>query len=1260
MIPSNRRYWAWLLVATMLCISGASSWAATEVVSFLEELPNRDSDLLEIDAEKAEKDRYTLQIEEIQKQAKKIKNSHRVALWLLRAFEMREHLSSLVPLVRFYNFFATNKSTPAEIRSLSRYLLAKIERSRGRIPEMSEQMQHLGFVQQFWIAGPFDNENKGGCNVAYTPENEIDFSARFMGKAREIGWRRLPALNHFQLGYVDLGRILDPSEETVAYALATVDSDSFKRAIFHLGASGATRLWVNGEQVLYDDKYHAPWIDQMQAEVTLRPGSNQVLLKLCQNRGKHGFYLRVSNKRGDALSGVRYSAPDSLSGYPKGLVKAKPVPSLTDYFERRAAALPHNAKAQAEYAKILSYYRTFDEQERLHLLQATKALQLSPKDAELQNMVAEMSLPFDFNESRRYWEAILESDSGRLEASYALAKMYMKEFNFFRALAVLSPTLEKWPKDCNLALLEIDLLNEVGLSASSQKKLKELAHFCKHRPLFIRKMVREAKRQGLKKTAVAYLRVAIALRYDDLAARRSLVELLVDLGQINTALQELENLLRIDPWNVWAWVRQGELASSNGFSEKTDQAWAQAIKLAVDRAPVYQQQAKALAWAGNSEAAIESLNHALYLKPQDSQVKQLRNALKAEKEGFGEKMAFDVKKLIQENLPKENEDAVVLGDFTAVRVFSNGLASRFKQKVVRVQTSRGVQNVQTQWINFAPSRQDLKIIRAQIIKPDGSIIKTNYQSQRSLSDESVKLYYDTRAQQIFFPDIAPGDVLELAYRLDDIANDNLLSDYFGDLESIQGEMPKAHFEYVLSAPKGREIYSNKPSLGMQKIEELLADGTRIYRWKGNNIPKLVVEPGMPARSEVSPLLHVSTYSDWDSVGKYYWGLVREQLTPTSEIRQALRDITKNISPNDKKEIIRAVYDFVVSKTRYVGLEFGIHGFKPYKVDKILARQFGDCKDKASLMYSLLQVAGIESRLVLLRMRRLGHVEPQPASLAIFDHAILYIPEYDLWLDGTAQRHGSSELPYQDRNALVLVIEPNGNSRLRKTPEGQPGSNRTRSEYQIELQSSGGARIEGRTNVSGLAAPEYRRTYAVESTRNKLFEQGWARVFPGIAVKEVTVSDLTQIEKDVELTYLMEVPQYADINEKKISFFPFGRKKTSYVETYAPLSNRKHDLVMRYPWTQQFQYVFQAPKSGSEKWVFQKLPENTEETNVFGSYRIQYKIEEDKLKIEGEVIIARSRIPVEDYSEFRKFLGRIDRALWNRVEIDRAGAVRTIE
>src|SRR4029079_1904765 len=131
-----------------------------------------------------------------------------------------------------------------------------------------------------------------------------------------------------------------------------------------------------------------------------------------------------------------------------------------------------------------------------------------------------------------------------------------------------------------------------------------------------------------------------------------------------------------------------------------------------------------------------------------------------------------------------------------------------------------------------------------------------------------------------------------------------------------------------------------------------------------------------------------------------------------EVRRTARGLVKRGMTDAERA--RAVYDFVVSSTRYVGLELGIHGYKPDKGTHVHARRFGDCKDKAALTIALLREVGAPAELVLVRTRRGGQLAPEPASLAIFDHAIVYVPKLDRYLDGTAEFSGLAELPAQDQ------------------------------------------------------------------------------------------------------------------------------------------------------------------------------------------------------------------------------------------------------
>jgi hypothetical protein len=438
----------------------------------------------------------------------------------------------------------------------------------------------------------------------------------------------------------------------------------------------------------------------------------------------------------------------------------------------------------------------------------------------------------------------------------------------------------------------------------------------------------------------------------------------------------------------------------------------------------------------------------------------------------------------------------------------------------------------------------------------------------------------------------------------------------------------------------------------------LPGGVREYRWTATDLPRLEPEPGMPGMAESTPYVHVSTYGTWDEVARFYEGLVREQLRTGPGIRAESARIVAEVRARPenagrpekeiRREIVRAVYDQVVTSTRYVGLEFGIHGYKPYQVEQVLTRRFGDCKDKASLMLALLEAAGIDSRLVLLRMRRLGNLPEAPASLAVFNHAILYVPELDLWLDGTATGSGSRELPSEDRGATVLVLNPGAPPTFRTLPESPPGDDRVRSDFLVALAADGSAVVDGSTWVSGAQAPDFRRGYLSESGRNAALERSFARTFPGLKAEKVETGDLSRIEDDVRVTFRLTVPRLARPENGALLLAPFGLGQ-NWMETYAPLSTRKHDLVLPHLFDTKFTLRYKLPPGTAPA----SLPEPERRDGPFGSWSVSVRDEGGVLVAEGSFQITVRRIAAADYPAFRAFLSSLDRALLRPVRLVRS-------
>jgi hypothetical protein len=373
--------------------------------------------------------------------------------------------------------------------------------------------------------------------------------------------------------------------------------------------------------------------------------------------------------------------------------------------------------------------------------------------------------------------------------------------------------------------------------------------------------------------------------------------------------------------------------------------------------------------------------------------------------------------------------------------------------------------------------------------------------------------------------------------------------------------------------------------------------------------------------------------------------VRETaLRIASEVKRARRAASLP-EDGDGRALVEAVHRFVVTNTRYVGLELGIHGYKPYRVDQILERRFGDCKDKASLTHALLEALGIDARIVLLRMKRLGRIPEAPASLAVFNHAITYVPAYDLWLDGTASYSGTRDLPSEDRGASVLVVNPDGPSRFGSVPEGHPEDNESRVTYQVALRPDGSAEVKGASQVKGARAPGYRMAYAAEHDRRAQLESAMSGVFPGLKVKAVRISELSRLEDDVALDFDLELGRLAERQGAALRLSPFGASQR-FAEALAPLSSRQFDLVLDEPWEARFSWRYALPAG----WKVEGLPAAAHGDDPTADFEVSYRAEPGALVAEGRLRVKVGRVTADAYPGFRALLAAADRAMARPVRL----------
>ncbi|MBC8070203.1 MAG: DUF3857 domain-containing protein [Deltaproteobacteria bacterium] len=647
-----------------------------------------------------------------------------------------------------------------------------------------------------------------------------------------------------------------------------------------------------------------------------------------------------------------------------------------------------------------------------------------------------------------------------------------------------------------------------------------------------------------------------------------------------------------------------------------------------------------LARMGSRTAAIASLRRSLALRPQQPAVRDLLASIdRREAADLLSRYGVDLGKVAAQTTPAswKGQQAGYLHHRVAVKVLPNGLTERLDHRIIRILDDRGIRSQAVQVYSFDPAESMVEVRRARVRRADGSIEELGDQRMVGLASAGFRMYYDQRQIQVMFPGLRTGDTVEVAFVRRDIAARNMFDQYFGDIVPLSGTEPRAFVEYVLETPSDKPIFFNV------KVDKRVSkDGkTTTYRHALRDVAAIKPEQGMPGWTEVSKYLHASTYKTWDDVGRWYWGLVHEQLVVDDAIRKGVAGVLAELPAGaDERAKVFAIYRHVVRNTRYVGLEFGIHGFKPYRTTDVYSRRFGDCKDKASLLKVMLEEAGIDSNLVLVRTRDQGNVPGVPASLAVFNHAITYVPSLELYLDGTAEWAGPTELPAGDQGATVLLVKDGKGAELRTIPMSQAKQNVRASTQKVQLAEDGTAQLSQELLVTGAAAGGIRYEFQSEGERVERLQKAFGEMYPGAKVESMKASDMGDILRPPELSAVLEVPRWAQAqSDGRRSFRVLGRP-SRMAQSLAPQDERKYDLLIDVPSIETHTVRYRLPRGKR----FSQLPSPRKLESPFGRFDLSVTSTQDGAEVKTSIELDHHRIGRRDYPAFREFLRQVDAGL----------------
>jgi hypothetical protein len=254
-----------------------------------------------------------------------------------------------------------------------------------------------------------------------------------------------------------------------------------------------------------------------------------------------------------------------------------------------------------------------------------------------------------------------------------------------------------------------------------------------------------------------------------------------------------------------------------------------------------------------------------------------------------------------------------------------------------------------------------------------------------------------------------------------------------------------------------------------------------------------------------------------------------------------------------------------------------------------------------------------------------------------------VPSLDLYLDGTAEYTGSTELPAMDRGAMALQVNE-GNAKLVRLPDPPAADSVSIHKVEATLSADGNAQLDWRADVTGVEASEWRVRFHADATRKTRVQQMIAGILPGSEVTAVETGNLEDVEQKVTLRVRGKVPQFARAEGDGL-VVPLGRKE-HMVRDYAPLATRKLDVRLYAQWTQEDDWTVRLPPGAKVK----SSTQASKGSSPFGSYEVNVESNAGLLRVRTTVTLARTRIAASEYPAFRAWCEQVDRVLGQRATV----------
>lgn len=448
--------------------------------------------------------------------------------------------------------------------------------------------------------------------------------------------------------------------------------------------------------------------------------------------------------------------------------------------------------------------------------------------------------------------------------------------------------------------------------------------------------------------------------------------------------------------------------------------------------------------------------------------------------------------------------------------------------------------------------------------------------------------------------------------------------------------------FTAKVPKDLDIRYSENNINIKP--EITEDAkTKTYKWTVSNLAPFENEEGAVSPRYRYPSVQLAPtkfslygtegdFSSWKNFGLWNYGLYKDQ-DELPEARKAFfRDLVKNAA--DDREKAKILYNYLQKNFRYVSIQLGIGGWKPFSAEFTDNKKYGDCKALSNYMKAALKAVGVKSYPALINSEYNGLPVDPSFPKSTFNHVILCVPQPKdtIWLECTNQMIEFGELgtSTENRNALLLTEE---GGVLVPTPVSNPADYKLNIYTTVALKEDGSGITQSTFRTKGL----YRYIMEHFLTENKddqkeYFVRGLGFKQPDEFVfkkKENESIHTTTLDMAIE-----KVPEFMAGNKMFVSprIYKFFNDKLPKSE------KRKMDYYFENPFDRTDTTVFQLPAG----YAMDALPAGKEMSCAYATYTTKYWVNEEQKAIysTAKLVLKQQKIPAAAYEEVKKFFDEI--------------------